>query len=126
MHDHPNAPGDTPGHPIEIVGRALLSDYGVEWQISTEGGAWIAARKSTDGRHIEVHAGHDPAELARKLDAATQPAAQLARLKREYPDWSIRFVEEGFGLEATMGGAARLWAEALANLEAQLRLAGAG
>ncbi|MGO8980019.1 MAG: hypothetical protein ACLQER_12115 [Streptosporangiaceae bacterium] len=120
MHDHPNVPGDTPGLPVETAPRALLSHYGAEWQISTEGGAWIAVRKSADGRHVEVHAGHYPAELAAKLEMAGQPAAQLARLQREYPGWSIRHVSEGFGFEADQGDK-RLWAQTLADLEARVR-----
>jgi hypothetical protein len=56
---------------------ALLAAHGGSWDITIESGAWIAVRKSPDGRHVEVHAGMTPGELAGKLAAAgnLEPAA---------------------------------------------------
>ena len=41
---------------------ALKHDHGARWQIEHEPelDAWIAVRKSPDGRHIRVLVAHDP------------------------------------------------------------------
>ena len=62
MTDHPAPPA------TEIA--ALMRDHGGRWQIehTAELGAWIAVRKSPDGRHIRVLVAHDPAGLRGKLE----------------------------------------------------------
>ena len=61
MTDHPPPPA------AEIA--ALRHDHGGRWQIehTEELDAWIAVRKSPDGRHIRVIVAHDPAGLRGKL-----------------------------------------------------------
>ena len=61
MTDHPAPPA------AEIA--ALMHDHGARWQIEHEPDldAWVAVRKSPDGRHIRVLVAHDPAGLRGKL-----------------------------------------------------------
>lgn len=56
------------------------------------------------------------------------PAAELARLKVTFPDWSVRRVQPGSGVGFTAhrrleGGLQQLYALTLAHLEHQLWLA---
>ena len=61
---------DPPAQPADIAAR--MHDHGGRWQIehTAELDAWIAVRKSTDGRHIRVLVAYDPASLRGKLEDA--------------------------------------------------------
>jgi hypothetical protein len=86
-------------------------------------GLWHARRPGTGDEPVSGESVEDLADQITRAEALAQPAekpaAQLARIRREYPAWSVRHVAEGFGFAAHCGDR-RLWAATLTGLDAKI------
>ena len=86
-------------------------------------GLWYARPAGTQDQPV---VGEDPTDLGdqieraeRLAEPAEQPAAQLDRVKREHPAWSVRHVARGLGFAAHCGDR-RIWAATPAGLGAKI------